>query len=239
MGNGAAMSMAEVQIRAITFDVGGTLIEPWPSVGHIYAEVAAQFGLHGIEPEALNRGFVRTWRERRAFDYSRKAWRELVEKTFAGLVPEPPSAECFSAIYEHFAHAHAWRVFDDVADALTAVRRLGLKAGLISNWDERLRPLLDQLGLAGCFDAVTISCEAGHTKPSREIFRHCAAQLAQPEDCILHIGDSESEDVAGAKAAGMRALLLDRRSAPGKGRVASLTQAVESLGGNGYAEVSD
>ena len=42
-------------IRAVTFDVGGTLIEPWPSVGHVYAEVAAQHGWAGLSIEALNR----------------------------------------------------------------------------------------------------------------------------------------------------------------------------------------
>ena len=44
-------------VEAITLDVGGTLIEPWPSVGHIYAEVAARHGVQA-EPEELTRRFV-------------------------------------------------------------------------------------------------------------------------------------------------------------------------------------
>ena len=96
-------------IRAVTFDVGGTLIEPWPSVGHVYAEVAAQFGISGVAPESLNRQFAAAWRARHDFDYSRAAWRELVNQTFAGLCREVPRQDCFEAIYEHFATAVSWR----------------------------------------------------------------------------------------------------------------------------------
>src|SRR5262249_44700851 len=49
-------------VRAITFDVGGTLIQPWPSVGHIYAEVAAHHGRRDISVEALNRQFAAAWK---------------------------------------------------------------------------------------------------------------------------------------------------------------------------------
>ncbi len=42
------------RIRAVTFDVGGTLIEPWPSVGHVYAEVAARHGVAAIDVATLN-----------------------------------------------------------------------------------------------------------------------------------------------------------------------------------------
>jgi phosphoglycolate phosphatase-like HAD superfamily hydrolase len=45
-------------IQAVTFDVGGTLIDPWPSVGHVYAAVAAEHGLTGVDPESLNVRFA-------------------------------------------------------------------------------------------------------------------------------------------------------------------------------------
>ena len=68
------------RFQAITFDIGGTLIEPWPSVGHVYAEVAARFGLRA-EPSELNRRFRDAWRSRQPFDHSRVAWFELVRQT--------------------------------------------------------------------------------------------------------------------------------------------------------------
>ena len=180
-------------IRAVSFDVGGTLIEPWPSVGHVYAEAAARFGIQGVAPDALTRQFRAAWKARRAFDYSRGAWRELVNASFAGLWPEP------------------WRIFDDVIPTLAAVRERGWKLAVVSNWDERLRPLLRELKLIDHFDAVVISHEAGVTKPAPQIFRRAAAQLNLPVEDILHVGDSAAEDCLGARAAGMRSLLLDRR----------------------------
>jgi len=234
------MNPAFCDIRAVTFDVGGTLIEPWPSVGHVYAQIASKFGITGVEPAALNSGFVRAWKARQDFDYSRAAWRRLVDQTFAGLSPEPPDEACFNAIYDHFAHAEAWRVFDDAQRALAAVKASGHKVGLISNWDERLHPLLAELQLASSFEAVTISCEVGYTKPRPEIFQHCATQLGLPLESILHIGDSTSEDVGGAKAAGMQGLLLDRKaSQAGDGAVPSLDAAVALLARSLARSVSD
>ena len=55
-------------MRAVCFDVGGTLIEPWPSVGHVYAEVAVQFGITDIAPDALNMQFAAAWKARCGFD---------------------------------------------------------------------------------------------------------------------------------------------------------------------------
>lgn len=197
-------------ILAVTFDVGGTLIEPWPSVGHIYAVVAAEFGMPGISPEELTRGFVEAWKARRDFDYSRAAWRDLVEQSFAGRAPRAPGEDCFNAIYERFAQADAWRVFEDVLPTLEALKARGLKLAAVSNWDERLRPLLGVLALDRFFDVLTISCEAGWTKPAPQIFQNCAAQLGLPPEVILHVGDSAKEDVDGAHAAGLQGVLLDR-----------------------------
>ena len=200
-------------IRAVTFDVGGTLIEPWPSVGQVYAEIAMRFGTTGIAPEALNRQFAVAWQARRRFDYSRSSWRELVNQTFAGAGAEPPGLACFDAIYQHFATPFPWRLFEDVLPALAALKARGFKLGVVSNWDERLRPLLQELQLDVHFDALVISHETSCAKPAPEIFRRAARALNIPPQSILHIGDSPTEDVAGAKAAGMNAVLLDRKAA--------------------------
>jgi putative hydrolase of the HAD superfamily len=187
------------RIQAVTFDAGGTLIEPWPSVGHIYAEVAARFGLRA-EPARLNRQFAGAWRAKRGFDYSRAAWLDLVERSFAG-VAEPLPEGYFAAVYERFAEPDAWRVFDDVPPTLDLLAKRGVRLAVVSNWDERLEPLLERLNLRRHFEAVVVSCHAGFTKPSREIFRRAAEQLALEPDAILHIGDGRTEDVGGRRAA--------------------------------------
>ena len=201
-----------IRIRAVTFDVGGTLIEPWPSVGHVYAEVAARFDLGLLEPAALNRRFADAWKSRKQFDYSRRAWQALVNQTLAGIVAATPGEDFFAAIYQRFEEPAVWRVFDDVFSTLAELKSCGLKLAVLSNWDERLRPLLARLELLEWFDAVIISHEVGHTKPAPEIFLKAAATLDLPPAAILHIGDSAREDVFGAHSIGMAALLLDRRS---------------------------
>ena len=220
-------------IAAVTFDVGGTLIEPWPSVGHVYAEVAAGFGLTGLEPAALNRGFATAWKRREEHDYSRAAWQSLVNKTYALAGAAHPSDECFHALYHRFEQVEVWRVFEDVQPTLEALRGQGIRMAVVSNWDERLRPLLGELELARWFDALVISHEAGHVKPAPEIFLRAAEQLNLPPEHILHVGDSAREDVEGARRAGMQAALLDRRAKEGGGTtvstLASLPQLLETL----------
>src|SRR5690242_19061937 len=101
-------------IRAITFDVGGTLIEPWPSVGDIYAAVAARHGLHGLPVDSLNRQFAAAWKNLDRFNYTRSDWFNIVNQTFRGLAPTPIADALFSELYREFARPEAWRIFDDV-----------------------------------------------------------------------------------------------------------------------------
>jgi putative hydrolase of the HAD superfamily len=197
-------------IRAITFDVGGTLIEPYPSVGEVYGGVARRFGIQTRSTAQLSEAFLQAWKDKRQFDYSRLAWRNLVTRTFGDTLPEPRTQEVFQAIYDEFALSEAWRIYEDVAPTLDALGQLGYRLGLISNWDERLRPLLGTLRLSGRFEAVVISCEADALKPNAEIF-HCAARLLQlPPHRILHVGDGREEDFEGAARAGFAAAHLRR-----------------------------
>lgn len=213
----------------MTFDVGGTLIEPWPSVGHIYAEVAARFGVRA-EPEQLNRQFVAAWRAKRGFDYSRAAWLDLVERSFAGIAQPLPEGY-FAAVYERFAEPDAWHVFEDVLPTLDALAQSGVRLAVVSNWDERLEPLLERLELRRRFEAVVVSCRAGFTKPSPEIFRLTLEQLALAPEAVLHVGDSRMEDVAGARASGLQARLIHRDEPPISGeQVRSLHELAEALG---------
>src|SRR5436853_568573 len=166
-----------MKIAAVTFDVGGTLIEPWPSVGHVYAEVAGRHGRPGLPVETLNRRFAAAWRGLASFNYSRAEWAGLVDEVFRGLTPVPPSRTFFGELYELFAEPAVWRIFEDVRPALDTLAAAGLKLGVISNWDERLRPLLGRLGLIRYFGAVLVSGEVGCVKPQPAIFQQAAARL--------------------------------------------------------------
>jgi putative hydrolase of the HAD superfamily len=197
-------------IQAITFDVGGTLIEPWPSVGHIYAEIAVQNGLKNISPIDLNLRFAAAWNENENFDYSKAGWEKIVSETFRGLTGAAGRVTFFPELYDRFAEASAWRVFQDVRPALELLAAKGIRLGVISNWDERLRGLLQQLRLHDCFETLAISCEVGACKPSPVLFEHAATSLGLPAAAILHVGDNPEMDVDGAKGAGFAAVRLDR-----------------------------
>ncbi|HXG47960.1 MAG TPA: HAD-IA family hydrolase [Methylomirabilota bacterium] len=223
-----------MRIGAVTFDVGGTLIAPWPSVGHVYADATAKAGFP-VDPDLLTRRFQAAWQQRLvwSFDYSHAAWRSLVAQTLAGLVPDAFLDEVFEDVYERFAQAETWRTFEDVQPALAALQARGVRLGLISNWDERLRPLLRLLGLDTHFEITLISCEAGCTKPAAALFQQAARAFGLPPSEVLHVGDSPDEDVAGAIRAGLPAVLL-RRVPAGTVRgpvVSSLVDLVERLDG--------
>jgi putative hydrolase of the HAD superfamily len=210
-------------VQAVTFDAGGTLIQPWPSVGHVYSEAAAQHGVKHLSPEILNSNFAAAWRGRRNFNHTSEDWAALVDRTFAGLVDPPPSRSFFPIVYQRFAEPDAWRIYDDVLPALDALASKGILLGVVSNWDERLRPLLRSLKLESYFDTIIVSCEVAFAKPSPVIFEHAAQKLGVSAEQILHVGDSLSEDVEGARSAGLQALLLDRdNAAAAEHRIASL-----------------
>lgn len=189
------------RIRAITFDVGSTLIEPWPSVGHVYAEVAARFGMTDITPETLTQNFFAAWKTCSNFDYSRESWYALVRESFGPRAAELP-ADYFPAVFNRFADADTWRLYDDVLPALESLMARGVKLGIISNWDDRLHPLLDRLDLSQRFSSIVISCEVGATKPDARLFARAARELGVAPGELLHVGDSLAMDVAGAERFG-------------------------------------
>ena len=188
-------------IRAITFDVGGTLIEPWPSVGHVYAQVAARFGVNGIAHEWLTQRFMEAWKARADFDYSQEGWFAIVRETFGAHASKLPP-EFFPAVFDRFAEADCWRIYDDVLPTLNALAEHRVKLGIISNWDSRLRPLLARLNLARHFTAIIVSCEVGASKPDPRLFEQAARSLGVMPTELLHVGDSHAVDVLGAERAG-------------------------------------
>jgi putative hydrolase of the HAD superfamily len=204
--------MSDFPVAGVTLDVGGTLIEPWPSVGQIYADVAALHGFEDIPVELLDRRFKVAWSSCPGFDYTRAGWEKLVTQTFNGLLAST-AVPFFPELYERFAESEVWRRFDDVLPTLEHLAALNLRLAVVSNWDERLRILLKRLNLEDHFELVIVSCEVGFTKPSPFIFEHAAKRLGLPPASILHVGDSLEMDVTGATTAGFRALHLKRHAA--------------------------
>ncbi len=122
---------------------------------------------------------------------------------------------------EEMMAAIRFRAYADAAPALDALRARGLRLACVSNWDYALAEVLERCGLGDRFDAVVTSAGVGARKPDPRIF----AAALEAVDCdpaeALHIGDTPAEDIEGARAAGIPALLLDRS---GGGDIASLDE---------------
>lgn len=220
-------------VKAVTFDVGGTLIEPWPSVGHLYAEAAQAILGARLEPALLNERFVAAWQTAHrlpgGFNYATTEWAEVVRNTFAGLTPQAGEPELFHALWTRFTEPEAWHVFPDVLPCLETLAAAGIRLAVLSNWDGRLGPLLERLDLARHFEVIVVSAEVGAHKPSAEIFAHTAGRLGLPPEALLHVGDSAREDVEGARAGGWSSLLL-RRGSVADDSISSLTELPRRLG---------
>jgi putative hydrolase of the HAD superfamily len=116
--------------------------------------------------------------------------------------------------------------FPDAEPALAALRSRGLELWCVSNWDVSLGDVLERAGLASMLDGVLTSAAAGARKPDPAIFERALEKACCSATEALHVGDTPEEDVAGARAAGIRALLIDR---DGGGDVSSLEEVAERL----------
>jgi putative hydrolase of the HAD superfamily len=218
-------------IRAITLDVNGTLIHP-PRLFEIYTEV---LGRHGIEvdPFAVESVIRLVWQELACaarFGEDRFAshpegargwWGRFADRVCEHLGVERPSRFAKSELYDRFAKAEAWEIYPEVPRVLDRLTAKGVRLAVVSNWDERLPGLLEELDLAAGFQAIVYSAEVGAEKPHPIIFEHALRLLDAPPSLTLHVGDRRREDLEGAQAIGMQALLLDRHK--GQGDLEDLT----------------
>jgi len=208
-----------VAIAAVTLDAVGTLIAVAEPVGETYARVAARHGLRvGAEEAGLRFRAAFAAAPPLAFpgagrglrDHERAWWHAIVSAAIGPAAAAGSVDAALDELFTHYAGAGAWRVFPEVAGVLGTLRARGLRLAVASNFDGRLVPLLDALGLGRLLDAAAYSSEAGSAKPDPGIFRAALARVGVAPADALHVGDGLVEDVFGARAAGMRALLVDR-----------------------------
>jgi len=204
-------------IRGIVFDAVGTLIKPVPSVAEAYVaaarrqavvldpvEVRARFQVHFQNGEVHAGQGVLSTNEAT----ERLRWRKIV----AGVLPEVPDrARAFDELWDHFGRAESWRCYSDVSPVLGAFAEMGISVCVGSNFDGRLRRVVQGLPELGSWiDSLVISSEVGYRKPHPLFFEAACAYLGLPGPQVLCVGDDPENDVRGAIRAGLYGLLLDR-----------------------------
>jgi putative hydrolase of the HAD superfamily len=137
------------------------------------------------------------------------------------LAAGPNGAELLPCLTD----AVAFTAFPDAAPALEALATQGRRLAVVSNWDVSLPPLLVRLALAPYLETVVHSAGVGASKPDPRPFLVALERLGLPPEECVHVGDDAVNDVAGAAAAGLRAILLDRHGPAEPGvRVRSLEE---------------
>ena len=210
----------EQLLKAIFFDAVGTLFYLTKTVGDHYALVGREVGLT-LDAQQLDRAFFTAWEQmppRAAVDGPREDddkgwWRELVDLVLdqvARSLSELDRDNFFEIAYEHFAEAGVWELYSEVMDVLRKLRPR-FQLGVISNFDGRLRFILEHLGISKFFSYVFISSELGADKPDPEIFRRALKVIGSKPNQVLHVGDDSDRDWKAASAAGLAVFELDRK----------------------------
>jgi putative hydrolase of the HAD superfamily len=190
--------------RAVFLDALGTLVElepPWVSLRELVpAEVSDERLVSAVRAEmAYYREHAHEGRDEASLAELRERCAALVSSKLdmdVG-VDELVSAIRFSA-------------YPDAVPTLSALRDRGLRLVTVSNWDCSLPRVLERCGLDGLLDGTVTSAEAGARKPDPAIFAPALEIAGCEASEALHVGDTAEEDVEGARAAGIRPLLIAR-----------------------------
>lgn len=214
-----------VPVEAVLLDAFGTLLhldDPVPRLGALLADAG-----HRHPADRLGRALARE-----IAYYRRHLHRGRDESSLAalrldcarvlsdGLGDDAPPPERLAQI---LLEALRFDLAPDALPALDALTDAGVRLAVVSNWDYSLPGVLARLGVADRFDAICASAAAGAAKPDPAIFLHALAVLGVRPENALHCGDSPDADCAGARAAGLRAVLIDRSGALSTGPCPRIT----------------
>jgi HAD superfamily hydrolase (TIGR01509 family) len=196
-------------LRAVLFDWGDTLFHA-PHAPEVIVEFARSHGVQvsesrarelwddvwiaGKTPEEIAKG------RDLSIEAHRRVWMDLFSR-WDSVVPG-----LSQALYERVMDPHSWVPFADTRATLEAVRRRGLKVGVVSNVPADLRPVFAKHRLGGLVDSYTHSFEVGAEKPDPAIFLAAAKSLGVKPSETLMVGDHEVD--RGAERAGMRVFIL-------------------------------
>lgn len=212
--------------KLVTFDCAQTLLEVDWELGKFALRCAREAGLD--LDEAAADLYAELYRPKhleylelnltRNADRCNAFWADLSNDwlSLQGHDPErwQPRIEVVSQEIGFGPRSQVFRPYADVVSCLDLLQALGVRAAIISNWDYSLHIILRSLGLYDRFELVVASLEEGFEKPDPRIFLQTLKKLGVEPSEATHVGDDPLDDLQGAKAVGMRAVLIDRSLQP-------------------------
>jgi HAD superfamily hydrolase (TIGR01662 family) len=200
-------------LRAVLFDVDFTLACPGPELGPDgYVRAGERHGLRlqAARYEAARDAALVDLRRHPEFEHDDEIWFRFTERIVRGMGGDADSAyDCAIEITRGWERHENFELYDDVPDALAALRAAGLSIGLISNSARDVREFARHHALD--VDVGISSFHHGRTKPHASIFRAVLDLLAvEPAEAVM-VGDTIADDIEGARALGMEAILVDRQ----------------------------
>jgi HAD superfamily hydrolase (TIGR01549 family) len=203
--------VASVPLRAVIFDVDFTLAKPGPDLGpEGYRRLGERHGLT-LDPDRYDearRGAFVDLKRHPELDHDEEIWIRFTQRIIEGMGGEGDTYAAAAEMEGAWALAHHFELYEDALPALDALRTRGLRIGLLSNSARDLGAFVVHHGLA--VDAVLTSGVHGKTKPHETIFRRMLELLEVVAGDAVMVGDTVEDDVDGALAVGMRAVLVDR-----------------------------
>jgi putative hydrolase of the HAD superfamily len=201
-----------VPLRAVLFDVDFTLARPGPELGpEGYVRAGERHGLRldAVRYEAARDASLADLRRHPELEHDDEIWFRFTERIVRGMGGDADSAyACAVEITRGWERHDNFDLYDDAAGTVAALREAGLRVGLVSNSARDVREFASHHGLE--VDAGISSFHHGRTKPHASIFLAVLDLLeVGPADAAM-VGDTIADDIEGARALGMRAILLDR-----------------------------
>jgi putative hydrolase of the HAD superfamily len=199
-------------LRAVLFDVDFTLARPGPELGpEGYVRAGERHGLRleASRYEAARDAALVDLRRHPALEHDDEIWFRFTERIVRGMGGDADSAyDCAVEITRGWERHENFELYDDVPEVLAALRAGGLRIGLVSNSARDVREFARHHALD--VDAGISSFHHGRTKPHASIFRAVLDLLGvEPAEAAM-VGDTIADDIDGARALGMQAILLDR-----------------------------
>jgi putative hydrolase of the HAD superfamily len=202
-------------LKTVFLDAGGVLVHP------NWARVCAALRRYGVHADPLDLAAAEPLAKRRldvgrTIDATNDASRGWL---YFNLVLDAAGVARSGATDSAMADLHAYHMTNNlwehvpvgIPDVLAALGEAGLRLVVVSNANGTLRDHFRRLGLDRYFDCICDSHEEGFEKPDPRLFGIALARSGAEAGTTIHVGDLYEVDVIGARAAGVRGVLLDER----------------------------